>query len=268
MRASIQSFMTLGFLGLSGCAGTNWATLAPNTIDEPVFHRATNISLGASRTQWYDPASGKDSAEEAIKLNARADVPVNEWAGFSFLPVYWNFLLTGEQYQDSIHLMPEKLNIAMGGGLAGISFSSRDGWKFPIAIGAQAKYLFDRRFFAKSVISTEITDASDPENGQTWGLLGLGAQLTNQIAVVATTNLDRVFAAPNSYFNMYGVSVLDGELTSTSGLTLDWYPTPKHVLSVSVDRFFRTDTPSNSSRWLFSAQYNYVFCGRCLLPSR
>ncbi|MEK7391567.1 MAG: hypothetical protein AAB214_03285 [Fibrobacterota bacterium] len=261
MRTSNGLILSLGFLCLSACAGLKSANLAPNTINEPVFHKDPDIAFGISRTQWNDPATGKDSNDGAFNLNLRANFPVNEWAGFSYLPVYWTFLLSGEQYKDNTHLRVGKLNLALAGGIAGFSYSSSNGLKFPAALGLHAKYLFDEFFYANSVISTEFTNVSDLHNGHVSGCLGVGSQLTETIAIVATAQINRVFASPFHYFDMHGVQVYNGGITTNTSMAFDWYPTPKHNFSASVTHFDLLDSGNPASRWLFSGQYSYVFGG-------
>jgi hypothetical protein len=257
MRTSNYLILAIGIICLSACAGLNSANLAPNTINEPVFHKETDMSLGISRIQWNDPASKKNSNDGIFNLSLRADFPLNEWAGLS-LPLYLNFLLTGEQYRDGIHLRTGDLNLAVGAGFTDFTILE---WKSPFAVGAQAKYLFDRYLFAKFVIGTETAKLADLHNGQSWTCLSVGSQLSDEIAIIAAANLNRVFASPFHYFEMHGVQVYDGDLTTTTGMTLDWYPTSKHVFSASVNQFSLLNSQNPASRWLFSGQYRYVFGG-------
>jgi hypothetical protein len=135
-----------------GCSST--PRIRPiNSINEPVFHAAGYATVGAGMgNSWTVVDESKESSQPSLFVDPIIgwECNANTWASYSIIPVHWVFLLTGEQYADTLRLLPRKLHASIHAGINGFYYSQRDGWTFPADIGIGAKYLINPAHYLES----------------------------------------------------------------------------------------------------------------------
>jgi hypothetical protein len=159
-----------------------------NEIHEPVFYPLDYVAAEALAGGEFSRDSAAGPREPAFLFEPRVafEKNVNPWAGFSFWPLYWNFLLTGDPNDAGGNPEEGKLNLAAHGGLDGIGYSTRDGWFLSAAVGLRGKYLLDEKTFLKGDLQAGIADLAAPEKFQGSLESGLGYQATPIHSLLAT----------------------------------------------------------------------------------
>jgi hypothetical protein len=252
---------------LAACAPSG-RILPRNESNEPVFYKTHYFSFGNAVSAARLREKGDDDS-----LSLRYFHPIvlgyinmGPWASFFALPVFWNFLLTGEQYADSRSLQSGKLHVALHGGLTGLGFSSRRGWMADERIGLAGKYLFGPRLFWSQALLADWhqSQGRDSLAGENLSNVVLAGQLGRQF----TDGLSSSLLYSMSYYHdkdhiannrAGGLGMRSETFLHELGWRSSWYWTPRNVLGFSAS--FGTPSPVDWSRSVesYSFSYRYVF---------
>lgn len=246
---------------LVGCANRT-IILSENAINEPLFHKTPYTALGVTEEIATYTELDHRAPVSRFQLDANAQFPVNEWASFNFLPISWNFLLSGEQYDDSLRLRQAKLHLMLRAGLDGIGYSTVDGWTLPASIELQDKYVFDDLFFSSGILGVWWRDIP---GGSTWnwgGTVGLGMQATRTFSVRLSETVLQYFVKSGYHAIKHEIVYLDGDIENSHALFFDWYPTPSNIITLSATFQTREWNTQAHRNWIFGVGYKYAFAGR------
>lgn len=242
----------------TGCAFHS-ANPAPNEANEPLLHTSHYLTVGA-QTRLLSGGEVDDIAWRGdLAPLGKLEVNVNRWSSFNLLPINWNILLTGEQYDDSTHLTVGKLHAIATGGLLGFAYSSADGFELPANLNLVGKMLFTPRVFAAASVGGSMADVLDP-HGITWESgLKAGIQIWEPISIGAETSvlleqLDRGWFSQRD-----NVLFEDGDVSFYSGLTLQAYPSPRHILELAGGYRRKNPDATGPGQPIFRTSYRYVF---------
>lgn len=248
----------LGAALLAGCSSR--PPMRPtNEINEPVFYRFDYLSgealAGGEFTQ--DPAG---DFEPGVLFQPRVtfEKNVSPWAGFSLWPAYWNFLLTGDQYDAGGNPAIGKLNLTAHGGLNGLGYSSRDGLVLSGGLGLRGKYLLNEQLFLRANLLAELTDLAAPGNNLASLETGLGLQATAVHSLLLTHSLTVHKADPGRYHHRHGLKHFDGDLNNEVRLGHKAYLTPSHVVGPEIGYGFRNHEIGSAGYFLVGLKYRYV----------
>jgi hypothetical protein len=231
-----------------------------NEIHEPVFYPLDYVAAEALAGGEFSRDSAAGAREPAFLFEPRVafEKNVNPWAGFSFWPLYWNFLLTGDPNDAGGNPEEGKLNLAAHGGLDGIGYSTRDGWFLSAAVGLRGKYLLDEKTFLKGDLQAGIADLAAPEKFQGSLESGLGYQATPIHSLLATYALILHKADAGRYFLRHGVRHFDGDLGNELRLGHKAYLTPSHIVGAEIGYGFRNGDVGGAGYFLVGLKYRYV----------
>ena len=181
----IPAFALLAGL-FAGCSST--PRVRPiNSINEPVFHAGNYASMGLAMGKGLSNGADYSWMRDRSFIYSRKTLAWNynstKWASFSVIPIYWSFLLTGEQYADSLHLIPRKLHATLHGGVNGFSYSQRSEWAFPADLGLGAKYLFNQRSYLTADAAYNLFHILDSRQDYVLLRLACGYQATSANAL-------------------------------------------------------------------------------------
>jgi hypothetical protein len=243
-----------------GCSST--PRLQPiNRINEPLFSRANYASLGIRPGRSWVDLEGDGQSRQGIYLTPdfSLDYNVNEWASYLLLPTYWNFLMTGNQYADSLNLRRRKLHLTMHGGLNGVFYSARNGLGFPAEWGLAAKYLCNDWIYLASHIGLGIFDIKEAsENHYDFGG-ELGWQMTKKSAFSLSYAFMHFHLSGYHNVNRFGLWHFDGDSNSELFLKHAYYIRGKHIIGPEIGYGYRNSGSDGRKYLLAGFTYRYVF---------
>lgn len=248
----------LALLLLSGCAFRS-VSPAQNEANRPLFYTSHHLELGAQISALHG-GEIKDSPlhGESFPL-MRMSVNVNRWSSYNFLPVNWNFLLTGEQHQDSASLKVRKLHTVLTGGLTGIQYSSIDGLELPADLHLRGKYLFTPKAFTTADLGISTDGLVDGYGSTLEGAVSLGYQAWDPTSLSLDLELDREQIRSGWWKDRDDIVYRDGDVSLYTGVRVKAYPTPRHILELSGG--YRTKNPASTAvgQPVATASYRYAF---------
>jgi hypothetical protein len=232
-----------------------------NSIREPVFHTVeyTTVGLGFGRVLILG-SNGLDSIPDIIYANRFLawDVPVSRWAEYNLLPVHWNFLLTGEQYADSVRLLTHKLHASAYGGINGFSYSQRDDWTFPADIGMQAKILLSDEHYLVSQGGMDFFHFLAPEENRLHLKFGYGWQVTESNAIELDYHVSYFNLSDDSYFRDI-FYYLGGDTQTELNLHHHFHLKGRHVMGPEIGWGARNLDLGRDDYYKAGLNYRYVF---------
>lgn len=231
-----------------------------NEINQPVFYRLDYVAAEALAGAAFSRDSEEAPREPGLWFEPRVtfEKNINPRAGFSFWPLYWNFLLTGDQYDAGGNPETGKLNLAAHGGLNGIGYSSRDGWLLGAALGLRGKYLHDDRFFLRGGLLAEVADLAAPGKSLLSLESGLGCQVTPVHSLLVSHALILHKADSGRYHFRHGLRFFDGDLGNEFRLGHKAYLTPSHIVGPEIGYGFRNGEMGGAGYFLVGLKYRYV----------
>ena len=251
-------------MNMLGCAGQPHIR-PPNELNEPVFHATRYFSMGAAGGQTVsrnDDLRIFGPVEDPLwSLYFQPvfifDIPVSRWAGYSGLPVYWNFLLTGEQYADTTHLLSGKWNIAAHGGIAGISYSQRTGWEVPANLEINFKRTIGTAFFLDGEIGAETFHIRHPERRREFTGLGFGWQATERNSFKLESHFDAYRLSPAQWIEERAMKLRGDDYLLSFSLRHSYYARGNSV-GPEIRYGFRNGEPKDALLE-FGLAYAYRF---------
>jgi hypothetical protein len=231
-----------------------------NEIHEPVFYRldylAAEVLAGTELVQ--DSAGAAHEPNLLFRPRVHFDKNITPWASFTFWPLYWNLLLTGDQYDAGGNPAVGKLNVIAHAGINGLGYSSRDGWYLGAAAGLRAKYLFGERLFLRANLLAEAPDLGRPDAGLVNLETDLGFQATAIHSVLFSHSLSHHRAGAGGYFRHHRIRHFDGDLHNEVRLGHKAYLTPSHIVGPEIGYGFRNHAVGEEGYFLVGLQYRYV----------
>jgi hypothetical protein len=248
----------IALLLATGCAFHS-ENPARNEANEPLMHTSDYLALGAqARVLSGGQVEVIDWRGDLAPVGL-LEVGVNRWSSYNWLPINWNFLLSGEQYDDSTHLKVGKFHAIATGGLLGFAYTSADGFMLPANLNLVGKYLFTPRVFATANIGGSTADLIDP-HGIVWTSgLEAGFQIWEPVSVGAENSVLLEQLSKGWSTQRDNVLYLDGDISLYSGLTLKAYPTPHHILEFVGGYRRKNPSESGPGQPIFRTSYRYVF---------
>lgn len=265
------------FLGalLAACSSTP-KILPRNERNDPVFHQTDFTYIGvAGGPTWtrHDEAlrysSGPDLHDTvggsefvpAIYFNPRYSYTrmVGRAASYTLVPVYWNLLVTGDQYADSVNLAANRLHFSLHGGINGLSYSQRDGWVWSAEAALAGKCLLGSRGFLSAGASLHWDDLSNASLRRYRASLLAGRQLTGRGSLHAEYELTYYDLPEWTWANFRGIEFLGEDVQSDVNLRYTFYATPKHVFGPEAGVVFRDRGTADNFSLSLGAHYRFVF---------
>jgi hypothetical protein len=233
---------------LLGC--TNAPIRKPiNEANRPVFHTTHQVSLGGEAFRAFHSGEneGRDPRENyRLEPVLEAFVNVTPWAGYHLLPVYWSFLLTGEQYADSSRLRVGRLHAAAAGGLTGLSYSQRDGFSSRYEAALLAKYLWTPRLFTTAAAYGDMLESNGETSFRSTADIRAGVQAWDNNSVTLGYTRIRHYQPSGGEVFRDGLRYGDGEDFNRLALRHACYLRAKHVFGPEIGLGWRNygDKPS------------------------
>jgi hypothetical protein len=231
----ILALAAVGTLAL-GCAKTP-IRKPINEANRPVFHTTHQLSLGAEAFRTFHGGESEVRTERKDfhwQPTVEAFVNVTPWAGYHMLPVFWTFLLTGEQYADSSRLRVGRLHAAASGGLSGLAYSQRDGFSTRYEASLLGKYLFTPRLFATAVVHGDMLESNGQTSFRSYTILRAGLQAWGDNSVTLDYSRLRFHLPSGTQESMDGLQYRDGEDFNRLTLRHDCYLRAKHVFGPEI----------------------------------
>lgn len=243
---------------LFGCAFRS-VSPAQNEANRPLFYTSHHLELGAQVRALHGGETKDSSLHGEFLPLLRMSVNVNRWSSYNFLPVNWNFLLSGVQHQDSFSLKVNTLHAVLTGGLTGIQYSSLEGLELPADIHLRGKYLFTPKIFSTASVGIS-TDGLVSGHGSTLdGAISLGYQAWNPTSLSLDLELDREQIHSGWWKDRDDIAYRDGDASLYTGLSVKTYPTPHHIMELRGG--YRTKNPASTAvgQPVARITYNYAF---------
>jgi hypothetical protein len=253
---------------LFACAPGAPKIIPQNEINEPVFHKTPYGGLGASQGKVWSSfderrlLSGHAVRDmEGIYFSPRfyLDYNVNAWAGYTLLPVFWNFLLTGEQYSDSTHLALRKLNVALHAGVSGLAYSQASGWVMSGLVDFEGKYLVDGRTFLQSGIGREIYDLDDITHAINRFSAGIGEQVSERNSVILAYDIFYYDIPKRSGTNYQGIGFAAKDTRTEVTLRHTWFAGHRNSVGPEIAYFYKNLDFIRNHGVKLGLHYDYIF---------
>lgn len=252
----LVSALCLGIL-VCGCAANK--ALPVDSREAPLFHDSTYTSLGLCMATWTGTGEFLELPKMSKTLLFQLEVPVNSWASFNGVPVNWNFLLTGRQYDDSGRLAEGKFHSVFSLGPTGIAYSSAEGWSMPAQAQLRMKRLLGERWFWTASLEYDALDALESTDGTGSVSMGGFYQTDWRVAIGLKTVGSRYLLRPSRLVEVAGASYLDGAHRLWTGFELEAYPTPHHVVGFTFGHASGKTYVGPRDQLVMSGSYRYVF---------
>jgi hypothetical protein len=232
-----------------------------NEINDPVFFNDHYLSIGATVG-----VQGSNNEIDSIYHFGPMIEPwiaisgnVNSWASYQVWPLFWNFLLTGEQYSMGGALKTGKLHLAVFGGLNSIGYSQGDGWRFGAGTGIRAKILFSPIVFSEVTTALQLSDFRSTERGALSAELVSGIQFSpkNSLSLQLASTLYQT--EDRRYFGSHGLAFYDNDVDSEIRIRFRTYITPNHVLGPEMGYGLLNLRGGQDDYYLAGITYRYVF---------
>jgi hypothetical protein len=245
---------------LAGCA-PGPVLMPKNEINEPLFHTTvfTALEAGLGPVLSRVPYSGKYQPGVYFTPGVTFDRPVSAWAGYSLLPVFWNLLLTGEQYADASTLRTGKPAIALHGGINGLAYSQRSGWQTSAALSLDMKMVWNRLLFTDMDMGTGFPDLGAWENSMHHWAVGMGAQFTERNSLKLSYKYTLFLVEPGAEYRDREILFSDRDDQSGWFLRHSFYAGRRHVLGPEAGFLFKNaDFRTEHALW-YGFHYAYRF---------
>jgi hypothetical protein len=184
---------------------------------------------------------------------------IGPWAGFTFLPVFWNFLLTGSQFSGGSDLRIGKPLLALHGGMSGFSYSQREGFLLPGLAALSGKYRFDAAWFADLDGSFQLRDVRSTANSVSGFSIGLGDQLGGRNSVRLGYSLEYFHCEPGLAYSDHELEFADGNARTKILLSHSFYASPHQVLGPEFTFAFKDSDFRNGHYLALGLHYDYRF---------
>ncbi|MDB5103169.1 MAG: hypothetical protein JWP91_858 [Fibrobacteres bacterium] len=243
-----------------GC--TNMPRVNPtNEINQPVFFSGHYMSAGAT----FGVQSVNNELDSTYQIGPLIEPllaisgNVNSWASYLFWPLFWNFLLTGEQYSTIGVLKTGKVNLAVFGGMNSIAYSQRDEWEFGVGTGIRAKILFSNTIYSEITTALQLSDFRRLERGYLSTHLTNGFQFSpkNSVALDWTSTLYKI--EERRYFGAHGLAFYNQDVNNEIRARLTTYFTANHVLGPEIGYGFLNLRGGRDDYYLIGVTYRYVW---------
>lgn len=268
------------FLGalLAACS-TAPKILPRNELNEPVMHQThyTAIGFGAmpellhTDLQYSDPQAGyyQESGSFGFEFHALPRLAyersVAPWASFSILPVYWNLLLTGDQYAASASLKTGKLHAAFHGGPTGIHHVEGEGWRLTGEVELSGKYLASQRWYYAPTAGVAWSNHTEIGEQQRYAQVVAGWQLREEHSFSFGGRFT-AFAAPSGEISLSRarlgteeLNVEDGDYWTSLWVGNTNYLGPRHVFGTELGFTWREGDNEATQGYRIGAWYRFVF---------
>jgi hypothetical protein len=264
-----MTFRLFGTLILAGalasllfaCSQRPNAILPRNEAQTPIFYPGHRFALGLSAGPiWYQktPEFPQDPPVkgfgQAIKLEFEPDFNLNwtPWASSGLLPIYWSFLLTGDQYEGE-NLKTGKLHLTLGGG-AEIAYDGA--WTVGTGLDLTGKILFTPRFYGILGASGVFPQSDDYFVGS--GIAQVGHQLTEKLSLAVFGTHSLIVLPEGYYTEQMGAFYTDGDHLSQVGIRSLYYFGRNHILGPTVSAMFRNGAAGDPHQYRVALTYTYV----------
>ena len=230
-------------------------------MNEPVFFGGDHLTIGAGLgSVWADRDFGK-KYEPSLYVSPAFfyEVNVTSWASYTVWPLYWKFLLTGNQYADSSSLRIGKINVAVSGGVSGIAYNQKDGLTTSFALGAELKYLFNQCLFNETSIQYDMYNTKKPAYALSNLSTSLGVQIDRSNSLTLAYDLVYYRIPENEFSNKYGLLFGDTEGGSELMISHSLYLTPKHRLGPEIGFGYRNLDFTGKNYFKAGFHYRYSF---------
>lgn len=262
MRAGISGFMILAastMPWIASCASrTGDRNLATNTLSEPLFHESGMYAIGggAELAQTSRPRGDTDS--RSILPIVRYQKPLNSWCAFNLLPVNFDFLLSGGQF-DSTGIPLEKSNVLFNIGLTGLSYRPDEGFSPLGATSIQVKTIHSQSLFTEAGMEAASHDVSSLEEWLLSGTLTFGLQIFPSLSLASKSQGRFHVLAPNRIVREQGISFSDRDLGLLTEIGATWYATPHHRFSLNSGMLTRNAGQTEELALYEDIRYLYAF---------
>ncbi len=245
--------------GILACGCAVNKALPVNSRESPLFHDSTYMAMGMESGTWTGTGRFLDLPRMSKALLIRLEAPVTSWASYNCLPVNWNFLLTGRQYDDSARLAVGKFHSVFSLGPTGIGYSSGEGWSMTAEARIRMKRLFGNRWFWKGTLEYVVSDILESTQGIGSAATGLHYQTGVNLALGVSTSWSRYFLRPRYSMESSGGVYLDGSHKWITALELEWLPTPHHILRADVGHGQGDPITGPRDQMVLFGSYLYAF---------
>lgn len=247
-------------ISLAGCASAPM-TLSRNEINEPVFHETHYATLGVSAgpVAGLSRDSGGYRRDFYFLPRFLYEYNVSPWASFTLWPVFWNFLLTGNQFAENSDLRIGKPLIALHGGISGFAYSQREGFLFPGLAVLSGKYRFNESWFADCTGEIQLRDARSAANSTYGFSMGLGDQVGAKNSLNLGYAIEYFRSEPGLTYSDHHLEFRDGNAQTKLSLSHSYYPSPHHVLGPELIFSFKDSDFRNENYVALGLHYDYRF---------
>jgi hypothetical protein len=250
---------------LTGCARV--AMKPRNEAQTPVFFPGAYFDIGLEGgAEWHKapPVPPETGPQGPFRL--RYDIPEieggrgfivnwNDWADSYLIPVYWMFLLTGEQYEGE-NLKTGKPHLALEGGLENFQYGEEK-WTIGTGLALSGKYLFTPRTFATLRAKAEFPQTDEYFIASLSGQVG--RQLTERLSLSVFATPSRIFLPEGYQVTERGANYRDGDMRTVAGARALFYFRSRHIFGSEAGMLFRNGEASDPHRLYASLTYRYVF---------
>lgn len=252
----LLSALCLGILAC-GCAANK--ALPVNSRESPLFHDSTYMAMGVGLGTWTGTGQFLELSHMSKNLLLQLEAPVTSWASFNGLPVNWNFLLTGRQYDDSGRLAEGMFHSVFSLGPTGVAYSSAAGWSMPAEAQLRMKRLFGNRWFWNGSLEYAMSDILESTQGAGSVAMGFHYQTSLNLALGVSTCWNRYFLEPGYSMESLGGFYLDGSHRWITSLGLEWLPTPHYILRMGVGHGQGVPVRGPREQMILSGSFQYAF---------
>jgi hypothetical protein len=265
----MKALFLTSLLLLFGCASKP-KFISKNEANDPLFYPKNHATIGTSiGSVWADKAVFYNFFGPPIKEGYKADlyfnptfsydVNISKWASYQVWPLYWKFLLTGEQFEDSLHLKVNKVHVVIEGGPNGIAYSARDGLTTSIALAGRLKYLFNKNLFSETILHYSMYNTKEPK----YSIVTLFSEIGSQISAHNSISL----SYSSAYYNIprftgnsvYGIVFEKDESLNEVMLKHSFYLFKKNIFGPEVSFGFKNYALEKDNYFKVGVHYSYVF---------
>ena len=245
---------------LTGC-GSGPVLMPKNEINEPIFHTTdfTGLQAGTGAIRSRVPDSSRYRPAIYFAPALVFDRPVSAWASYSLLPVYWNLLLTGEQYADGSTLRTGKPALALHGGVSGISYSQRSGWQTTAALSLDMKMVWNRFLFTDMGLGALVPDVATVENSMYHWAVGMGGQISERNSLKLEYGYTLFLLEPFTAYRDHEILFGHRDDRSNWSLRHSFYAGRRHVMGPEGGFLFKNSDFRTEHAWWYGIHYAYRF---------
>lgn len=245
---------------LTGCA-SGPVLMPKNEINEPIFHTTdfTGLKAGLGPVFSRVPDSSRYQDGPYVDPGVTFVRPVSHWASYSLVPVFWNLLLTGEQYADPSTLRIGKPAAALHGGISGIAYSSRSGWQVSASLSGDMKMVWNRMLFSDMALGAQVPDLGTWEYSIYHWSIGMGGQLSDRNSLKLAYKYTLFLMEPFTGYWDRQILFSHRDDQSSWSLRHSFYAGRRHVLGPEAGFMFKNaDFRTEHALW-YGIHYAYRF---------